>query len=494
MWHELGEALARDVPGLDSGNNTLDSISAYEQSFGRVALVDKIARLIRAHDAVTGETHKAIADLGFETVITTNFDFLLERAYQEGGRPCHPVVDELQLSGPNRYAGPRLIKMHGDVHHPNRLVLTEDDYDNFLIRYPLLATSVTALLVDRTAILIGYSLDDPDTRQLLAVIRSRLGPLTRPLWSIQIGAPSHVVSRYERRGVKVVNLPTKRGLSYGEQLAAFLRELGEYWRDHVLETGKSSYDRTSADLLLPAPSSRMCFFAVPAAVVAWYREYIFPVVEAEGLVPVVSKDVSTPPGTHLAKNDALLSRARLVVVEPDSPEFHTSLLYDSGAAGTRSTLVVTPSNRPMIAGFDGRVLIRPARPDADPEQFIANFTEVIRQITRNSARSTESDAIRLMRLKEPRAALITAIALLETTLSKTYDTNKREEKLPGNLRSLLRQASVDGKITPDETATLSAAQQARNEAVHTNQEVNASRVKEYVDTIIRVVNRLELNL
>ena len=60
------------------------------------------------------------------------------------------------------------------------MVITEDDYDNFLRDHPVLATHVAAQLVDHTAVLIGYSLDDPDMRQILALLRSRLGRLSAP--------------------------------------------------------------------------------------------------------------------------------------------------------------------------------------------------------------------------------------------------------------------------------------------------------------------------
>jgi NAD-dependent SIR2 family protein deacetylase len=89
-WKELGVALARDVAGLEY-NNPLDTISAYEHAFGRVALVDTVSRLIRVHDAQPGRAHAAFARLGFQNVVTTNFDMLLERAYDNANRPCLPL-------------------------------------------------------------------------------------------------------------------------------------------------------------------------------------------------------------------------------------------------------------------------------------------------------------------------------------------------------------------------------------------------------------------
>jgi hypothetical protein len=313
-WKELGKALADDVPDLEY-DNPLDAISAYEQAFGRVAVVDMISRLLRIHDAQPGDAHVAFAELGFEHVVTTNFDLFLERAYDAAGRACLPLVEEFQLSTRNLYPGPRLLKLHGDVHHPQRLVLTEDDYDRFLTAHPLLATALGALLIDHTAVLIGYSLDDPDMRQVLSVIKERLGRLARPIWAIQVSCPAHIVSRYERRGVRVINLPRQPGLAYGDQLVELFHELRDYWRRELIDESQSTDERALADLQLPAGSSRICYFAVPLELVGWYRDVFFPVVERHGFVPVAARDILTPPGTAVTKVDALIDRAALVVID-----------------------------------------------------------------------------------------------------------------------------------------------------------------------------------
>jgi hypothetical protein len=129
---------------------------------------------LRINDAQPGEAHRAFCSVTFKTVVTTNFDLLLERQYAGLQRPCLPIIDEVQLSLPNPYEGPTLIKLHGGVHHPERLALTEADYDIFLAKYPLFATYLSSLLIANTAVLVGYSLEDPDLRQLLAIIRERL--------------------------------------------------------------------------------------------------------------------------------------------------------------------------------------------------------------------------------------------------------------------------------------------------------------------------------
>ncbi|BET58885.1 SIR2 family NAD-dependent protein deacylase [Geobacter sp. 60473] len=101
----------------------------------------------------------------FELVVTTNLEFLLERGYAIAGKYCHPIIDENQLAIDSKGPKVSLLKLHGDIHHPNRLVVEEEDYDSFLDRYPLISTFLANLLISKTALFIGYSLDDPDFRQ-----------------------------------------------------------------------------------------------------------------------------------------------------------------------------------------------------------------------------------------------------------------------------------------------------------------------------------------
>jgi hypothetical protein len=95
-----------------------------------------------------------------------NFDFLLEKQYNLISRYVNPVVDEEQLSLDITHGGAILLKLHGDLRHPSRLVVTEGDHNAFRTRYPLIATRLANLLITKTAVLIGYSLDDPNFRQV----------------------------------------------------------------------------------------------------------------------------------------------------------------------------------------------------------------------------------------------------------------------------------------------------------------------------------------
>jgi SIR2-like domain len=129
-----------------------------------------------------------------------------------------------------------------------------------------------ALLIQHTAVLIGYSLDDPDMRQVLQVARNHLGRLAAPAWAIQVESAQHVINRFERRGVRVISLPRRRGISYGEQLAELFDALREHWEAEL--RSQSTDERARADLKLPPRSSRICYFRRATGIaepVSWAR-------------------------------------------------------------------------------------------------------------------------------------------------------------------------------------------------------------------------------
>ena len=236
LWAELGDSMNRDLPDYDSAG-PVDAISAFEHEFGRPKLIERLSELLRADAARPGDAHKAFCKMPFDLVCTTNFDFLLERQYELTPRYCTPLIDEDQLSINLNKSGTALFKVHGDLNHPARLVATETDYDCFLERFPLLATFLANLLITRTAVLIGYSLDDPDFRQVWQVVGERLGHSRRIAYVLVVAAKPAEIARFERRGVKTINLQGARN-RYGEILTEVFNELREYWQDNVIPASK----------------------------------------------------------------------------------------------------------------------------------------------------------------------------------------------------------------------------------------------------------------
>ena len=391
----------------------------------------------------------------------------------------------------NRGSGPRIIKMHGDVHHPDRMVLTEDDYDSFLIANPIMATMVTALLVEYTPVLIGYSLDDPDTRQLLSLMRSRLGRMARTLWCIQVDANPNTIARFARRGVKVVNLPRRKGATTGDQYQLLFEELEVYARLSVRTDGIATDEKVAQELNVPTDTSLICYFAVPARSVSWYREVVYPLVEARGLVPTTARDVLTPNGTIATKVDALVEKAACVVIEEGSPwsDYEAALARTQKPNTNVLTVVSTPTAMDRAGVF--RYLRKPTNPQEEDvfrrefERWLANVQIQERQIQR--------DPDRLLAKGEYSAAVVAALTTLEVALrtnSDVNDVNLAHVRKPEPLSSLLETAQRTGQIDEGETALLRVAARRRNQILHEGAKITPREARDMTRSILEIARRL----
>lgn len=247
-WEKLGQSLAKDVPDVASAN-PLEAVSAYAELYGRAALVERLEALLLVDEAEPGAVHAAFARLPFDTVVTTNADFLLEAAYQREHRPCIPLLGESQLSITRRPEVTYLLKFHGDLRHPEDLVMTEEDYDGFLRRKPLLTTYLSWWLLTREPVFFGYSLSDADLREVLTFLRERLGRLARPGWAIlPTDRGGRQSARFARRGLRPVVLNSDPEAEKGAVLSQFLTEVRERWQSQVLPGVTAPTDATTAEL------------------------------------------------------------------------------------------------------------------------------------------------------------------------------------------------------------------------------------------------------
>lgn len=506
LWSDLGVALERDL-GEYSSHGAIDSISAYEHEFGRARLIERLTELLLITDAQPGEAHKAFCNIPFGLVCTTNFDFLLERQYELIPRYVYPVVDEDQLAINVPSDGMQLLKLHGDLRHPNRMVVSEADYDGFLSHYPLLATYLSNQLITKSALLVGYSLEDPDFRQIWHVVTDRLGRNRRKAYSIGVAVKTADVTRFERRGVKVINLPGAKE-RYGEILAEAFRELREHIRNNLISVSKVTEERPLQELLLPRTSAtRLCFFSMPLELLSFYRERVFPAVAAAGYVPVTADEVVSPGDSVVAKIDALIDRAAVMVIELNSSQWsRTELnmalarLKAEGATGDEREfylfIVVTDDEQipPIAQNF--QVIRRQHLHSDDADSFIADLVQRLTIIAGDSDAERHTEPERLLRAKEYRAATIAAMALLETTLREAIavkptrliaaDSGRR----PMSFRALVDIAMQLELIDNDQYQQIRIWQNLRNAVVHSSQPMSRLSATELVHGVLAVVATL----
>lgn len=108
-----------------------------------------------------------------KTIITTNYDQLIEQAYSEG---ISTIIAQSDLA----YLGAKteLFKVHGDILHPNSMIITRTDYtDIFMKDIPnnLIWSNIKARLSNKSLVFVGYDLEDENVKVILRRIDQALG-------------------------------------------------------------------------------------------------------------------------------------------------------------------------------------------------------------------------------------------------------------------------------------------------------------------------------
>jgi hypothetical protein len=137
-----------------------------------------------ARDAKLTENHRLIAVLPIKTVWTTNYDQLLEYAYQETGkRPDVKIKQEdLAVTIPKRDV--TIYKVHGDFSQPQNVVLTKEDYETYNEHRALFSEKLKGDLIEKTFLFLGFSFTDPNIDVILGRIRALLGQNQREHYCI----------------------------------------------------------------------------------------------------------------------------------------------------------------------------------------------------------------------------------------------------------------------------------------------------------------------
>lgn len=126
---------------------------------------------ISSHTLKTNEVHKLIYSFKPSSIITTNYDNLLEKAALEKCMTYKCVACDSEIAGIN---GNRFIlKVHGDFEHHN-VVLKEEDYLNYSNNFTLTETIIKSIFSTNTVVFIGYSLNDYNIKLILNWTKSLL--------------------------------------------------------------------------------------------------------------------------------------------------------------------------------------------------------------------------------------------------------------------------------------------------------------------------------
>ena len=194
----MGSALSRMLAGESNFSSQFPNEAAvnlqrvalfYERQRSRPALISRIRSEVH-EGRKPSPILRALAQMKFPLVITTNYDQLFERALAAAGKePRVSVYSPDRFTMTRDYSPtperPSLFKIHGDVDVPDSMVITDEDYIQFVMRMtdrePFNPVPETFLyqLKRWPTLFLGYSLMDYNLRLLFKSLR----------WKVDAGFP-----------------------------------------------------------------------------------------------------------------------------------------------------------------------------------------------------------------------------------------------------------------------------------------------------------------
>ena len=193
-----------------------DTIAPKEEMCKKIK--EKLKEVTSKHFEDPYETHGVLADLPLPIYITTNYDDLMVRALKSRGKTPNQEIclwnEELKQRKPMSSnfvptpEKPLVFHLHGLCEIPESLVLTEDDYLDFLAAISreqnLLPPRIQEAFTDTSLLFLGYRIADWDFRVLFRILAGYLKRRRRKHISVQL-VPGDVPEAQKEKAQKYLD-------------------------------------------------------------------------------------------------------------------------------------------------------------------------------------------------------------------------------------------------------------------------------------------------
>jgi hypothetical protein len=500
-WASLASILAKDA-GTKEDQPPPVVAERYEQKFGRVQLIEAIRKALQLDKAKPGKSHLAFVDLPFDTIYTTNFDLLLEDAYLDRRRPFRSLVGELQMPFHGGQVTTNIIKMHGDLRHEEHLIVTKRDYEQFMEKYPVVATHLSAMLITRTPLFIGYDLSDHDFQQIRKIVRSRLGRFERMAYVIQFDRSNEEIEKALNDNIHIISLETTPEQSKDQALTLLfqqsLKELdiktGTNFRtsrpDIFEEVAEEVVEKAvQSDNFAPllASTSNLCFVMMPFRheLDQIYYTMIKPAVEQFGLTVIRADEIASV-GAIMEQIRSAIQQSRICIA--DISDANPNVLYEVGIAHTMGKPTVLLSKDIAGLPFDitSQRIIKYGQDLSDLSRARRHLEEAIKRVLEEDR---FEEAERLIAAGHYRAAIAIIGIIFEhalRTLIMKYAAGQPQKMGAGSMLNILEKLNV---IDDKDRGRLSEVVISRNHAVHEITEPTASDAQFVLATVREFVEK-----
>ena len=431
-WNEIGKLAAAEINDYDYDNNAIDALSYYEDLYSRTKLVEFLMKELHFGKIQPGATYRAFCELFTGTICTTNFDSLLEDEMILLHRPVSVIVTKDRLTIGNTDES-KIIKLHGDFNHPDKMVITENDYDMYIERNPIFATYIANLFITNTMLLIGYSFDDDDFRGIWQIINSRLGNMTQPAYCVMVNASQEKIARYRRRNIRVINLEGETK-NYKNILQDFFVELKDYVDKERDKMAESTNEKINEQMIIPAEDNKLCFVSCSTSRISQLSAMLNPILNSFGITPVRIDDMLMPGDNLIDILSTTIRKSKAAIVDVSDAISNTTrnVFFElgllKGAKSEKNILVICDKDKPLPVFALNDQLVLKYTFDVPDDKVEHHFKKVLiewicevygkkRERYSNEEQNVFYDAHRHFQKGEYSACIVSAYSELEYQLS-----------------------------------------------------------------------------
>ena len=240
--NELKETLLNDLtkPERENINSSLQLPALAEEylrlkNHSRNSLIRILNQTFLNKQPKSTDCHKNLAIIPhFKTIITTNYDTLIEDAFMQKGQVAYSAKQIPYLENRKTH----IFKVHGDLKEPDSIIITDSDYRNFFkldSEDGVYWTVIKERLSSNSILFLGYNLDDPNISVIFDKITDELGANRKESFFVAPNLPQHKINNLLQKGIHYIN-------STAEDL---IKELLLNLKENIIEDIENG--RTSAD-------------------------------------------------------------------------------------------------------------------------------------------------------------------------------------------------------------------------------------------------------
>lgn len=202
-WQLAQELVRRSGQSQLQGANLSVAAEAYELTLGHHSLIAYLVDRIDNPRFLPLPAHHLVATLPFNSIVTTNWDNLLEEALRQAGKPFVKVVQDTDVAFVDNDKV-LLVKLHGSIEQKDSIVVAPEDYFHIFARLPETTNLIRSYFATRTLLFLGYGLADDDFKRLYFEVVRNLGRHKRRAYAVQLDTTPILRKSWEERNVEII--------------------------------------------------------------------------------------------------------------------------------------------------------------------------------------------------------------------------------------------------------------------------------------------------